>query len=255
MIRILTIFRIVPDYDQVLKADWKNVSHLDISFVSKIFDSFDEGAIEGALRLKDELVAAGKDVKCTAIGSGYFRDTLLSSLYAAGYDEVIFYENEKVREEVFLEKAAEDIRSGQYDIIFTGNMSGPMGYRMDGPLISTMLGCPWYADVTETKYEEGKLDITVEKDSSYVTYRQSLPCVCSFGNAVNPVLRLFSLKARMEAQKKEITRKKLSKFSLTKEDIRIEVKVKENHCQMLDKDNEEILSFLKTACKERRCSK
>lgn len=252
MIKILTLFRVVPDYDQVLKEDWKDVSHLDISFVSKIFDSFDEGAIEGALRLKDELVKAGIEVTCTAAGSGYNKDVLLSSLYAAGYDQVIFYENEKLREEVFLEKAGAEIKSENYDVIFAGNMSGPFGYRMDGPVLSTALGYPWYSDVTEVHYDEGHLAITVEKDHSFVTFRQEGPCVCSFGNAVNPVMRLFSLKARMEAGKKEIIRKKLSRFSISRDDVRIEVKTREKNCKMLDKNNEDTIAFIKKACKERR---
>lgn len=253
MIKILTLFRIVPDYDKVLKEDWKDVNHLDIEFVNKMFDSFDEGAIEGALRLKDEITAAGEEVKCTAMGSGYFKDSLLSSLYAAGYDDVIFYENEKLKEETFFEKTSEEIKNGGFDVIFTGNMSGPAGYRMDGPLVSAMLECPWYADVTETAFSGRGIDVTVEKEDRYITYFQEFPCVCSFGNAVNPVLRLFSLKARMAAQKKEITKKKLSKFSFGKEDVHIEVKTKEKNCQILDKSNEETVEFLKKVCRERRC--
>ena len=250
MIKILTLFRIVPDYDQVLKEDWKNINHLNTDFTQRMFDAYDEGAIEGALRLKDALVEAGEEAHLTAIGSGSFKDTLLSSLYAAGYDDVIFYESEGVNEETALEKIMADIKSSDYHIIFTGFESGPFGYRMDGPLVAAERACSWYSDVTEVTYADGNILVTVEKENEYVTYKAATPFVCSFGNAVNPVLRLFSLKARLEAQKKEITKKKVSKFSLRKDDVKLEVNTKAKHCHYIEKDNKEIIEFLKKACRE-----
>ena len=250
MIKILTLFRIVPDYDMVLKEDWKNINHLNTEFTPRMFDAYDEGAIEGALRLKDALIEAGEQVSLTAIGSGSFKDTLLSSLYAAGYDDVIFYESESLNEETALEKIIGDISLSDYDMVFTGSESGPFGYRMDGPVVAAEKACPWYSDVTEVTYTEGSLLVTVENEKEYLTYREHAPFVCSFGNAVNPVLRLFSLKARLEAQKKELTKKKISKFTLRKEDVKLEVNTKAKKCTYIEKDSGEIAEFLKKACRE-----
>lgn len=250
MIKILTLFRIVPDYDMVLKEDWKNINHLNTDFTPRMFDAYDEGAIEGALRLKDALTGAGQQVHATAIGSGSFKDTLLSSLYAAGYDDVIFYESEGLSEETALEKIMAEIKWSDYDMIFTGSESGPFGFRMDGPLVAEEKKCIWYSDVTEVTYEDGKFPVTVEKENEYVTYKASAPFVCSFGNAVNPVLRLFSLKARLEAQKKEFTKKKISKFMMRKEDVKLEVSTKAKKCTYIEKESSEIADFLKKACRE-----
>ena len=90
MTEILALFRIVPDYNEVLPDDWKNIKHLDTEFVSNIYDAFDEGALEGALRIKDELKEKNEEVYGTAIGAGIYSDALLSALYAAGFDEVRF---------------------------------------------------------------------------------------------------------------------------------------------------------------------
>ena len=234
----------------VLKEDWKNADHLNTEFTTKIFDTYDEGAIEGALRLKDTLAEADKDVHLTAIGSGSFKESLLSSLYAAGYDDVAFYESEGLSEETALEKIMSDIKLSDYDLIFTGNESGPFGFRMDGPLVAAEKGCPWFSDVTEVTYTEGNILVTVEKEKEYVTYKADTPFVCSFGNAVNPVLRLFSLKARLEAQKKKLEKKKISKFTLRKEDVKLESDIKVKQCKYIEKDNGEIAEFLKKVCRD-----
>ncbi len=255
MIRILTLFRIVPDYDKVLSEDWKDVEHLDTEFVKSIFDAFDEGAIEGALRLKDELVEAGKEVKCVAAGAGIYSSDLLSSLYAAGYDEVYFWEGENSKDDALADAVTPFIKKENFDIIFTGNQSGPFAYRMDGPMLSYNLNFPWFMDVTEVHLCNEDLAVTFENESEYITVKQELPCICSFGNAVSPVLRMFSLKSRMDAKNKEVFKSKLPKVRIKKNDLYFTVTEKQKTCEMLKKDDEELLNFIKKSCKEGRCAK
>ncbi len=254
MIKILTLFRIVPDYDGVLSKDWKDVEHLDTEFVKRTFDVFDEGAIESALKLKDELVAEGKEVKCVAAGAGIYAEDLLTSLYAAGYDEVYFLEGETAKEDSFVEKLLSMVKKENFDLICTGNQSGPFAYKTDGAKLSCALDCPWFMDVTEIHLQKDALAVTFENRNEYITVKQSLPCVCTFGNAVSPVLRLFSLKARMDAKRREVIKDKMPKSRIKKSDLYFTVTEKSNSCKIIEKSDDEIFEFIKNACKEGRCA-
>ena len=86
--KICVCFKIVPDLDQVLESDWRDISQgLDTSYVKKMINCFDETALEMALRLKE--TAADTGAACTAVTVGGGLASLMKGLYAVGYDRVV----------------------------------------------------------------------------------------------------------------------------------------------------------------------
>lgn len=90
--KILVCFKIVPDLDDVMTDDWNACieGNIDLSYAKKIYNCFDESALEMALRLGDTATGQGQDVDVTAltIGSGNI-DNFLKNLYAVNVNKVI----------------------------------------------------------------------------------------------------------------------------------------------------------------------
>ncbi|MDR3146591.1 MAG: hypothetical protein LBU21_09960 [Treponema sp.] len=87
--KIAVCFKAVPDFDQVVDADWDAFSlAADWTYVRRIFGCFDESALETALRLRSAWEAAGETTECTAVTAAPLPSPLCKTLFAAGFDRV-----------------------------------------------------------------------------------------------------------------------------------------------------------------------
>ena len=137
-------------------------------------------------------------------------------------------------------------------MIFTGAESGSFGYRMDGPHIAARFRIPWFMDVTEVRlFKNGSFDITFETEKKYLTARQPAPFVCSFGNAVHPDLRMFSLKARMKAADKEIFTGKMPDDRKAAGKISFEIPDNKQACRFIDESRDETVGRLIKVCERK----
>jgi electron transfer flavoprotein beta subunit len=88
--KIAVCFKVVPDFDQVVEADWDNFSlAADLGYVRRIFGCFDESALETALRLRSAWEALGEKTECTALTAAPLPSPLCKTLFAAGFDRVL----------------------------------------------------------------------------------------------------------------------------------------------------------------------
>ena len=203
--KICVCFKIVPDLDQVLSADWENVTNgLDISYVKKIYNCFDEGALEMALSLKDAFGEAA--VSCTAVTVGEGLATLMKGLYAVGFDRVVRLEAED-REfcpEQIAAVLKNFIKSEGFDLVFTGMQAGMADSGMVPPMLSELLGWPVISDAVNLTVDEGALTVNTLSHDRAETIKFTGPAVIMVGDAERPYLRIPNLREKMAASKCEI---------------------------------------------------
>lgn len=209
MVKITVCFKIVPDYEEIPVFDWQKGQLPDTVYCKKMYNCFDEAALEMALQLKDELTASGMDVYVSALTVGTGQAALLTGLYAAGFDKVICIEGNSDESDPkdTGRKLAEYIEQEKTDLILTGRQAGGWDSGMVPAYLAAHLSFPWVPEVTRLRLEKNSpLIILADCESEHVweTLQISTPSVLSVGNAVTSYLRMFSLKARLEAKKKEI---------------------------------------------------
>lgn len=236
--KIGVCFKIVPDYEDVLPEEWQDSACLDFSFVKKIYGCFDEAALEMALQIVDDFKAANGAagwvdegaandlptsdasapetfdmvetvaVTCGA-PEGAVSEGLLRALFAAGFSDVVLLPPC----DAFSPPSTADMLAAYFmenpaDLILSGRMTGPGDSGMVPFYLAKALGLPLLTELTFARYDDEakKLEITRKGSQTLQTCRLTKPVVATVGDAEAAYLRLFPLKARMEAKKREFTR-------------------------------------------------
>ena len=207
--RIGVCFKIVSDYETLLAEEWENPDQLDFTYAKKMYGCFDEAALEMGLRLADSLKAAGQHAETVAVTCGApeggVSESLLRALFAAGYDDVVLLpacgsfstrNTAKSLASYFTEHPA--------DLILTGRMVGPSDSGMVPAYLACELGKELYPEAVSAAWnpEEARAEITCKEGGLMKQYAVSAGAVCTVGDAEAGYLRLFPLKARMEAKKR-----------------------------------------------------
>jgi electron transfer flavoprotein beta subunit len=87
--KIAVCFKVLPDFDQVVEADWDAFNlAAGWAYVKRVFGCFDESALETALRLRSAWTDAGEAAECTAVTAAPLPSPLCKTLFAAGFDRV-----------------------------------------------------------------------------------------------------------------------------------------------------------------------
>jgi len=200
---ILCCFKIVNDLDLVLEKDWiaASASAVDLSYVKKIINCFDEAGLETALRIKDSAKTLDEDVCITAItvGDGNY-EAFFKNLFAVGIDRII-----QVKEASYPpftpNKTAsilcQTAKRCEYDAIITGMQSADGSNGLTPFLLAKRLGIPCLSNVTELQYTNGAL--RASRDTGHGLRRATVGTGALFavGNSVNPYLRMATLKQKL----------------------------------------------------------
>ena len=244
--KILVCFKIVPDLDDVMTDDWNACieGNIDLSYAKKIYNCFDESALEMALRLGDTATGQGQDVDVTAltIGSGNI-DNFLKNLYAVNVNKVIKIECDRdIRFNAF--GVANIITSyvkkaGVYDVILMGCQAGVGDNGQTALLSAEMLGYPCITQVIQLLPDEKNLRVTNQIDEGIKSQSVRMPVVLAVGNAVHSYLRIATLREKMAASKCEIAYLPLDKIKITADEF--------------DNDNDKTLVRLYRENKEKQC--
>lgn len=202
--KICVCFKIVPDLDQVLEGDWKDVDGgLDTSYVKKGYNCFDEAALEMALRLRDSSEEA---VFSTAVTVGGGLSGLLSGLYAVGFDRVvdISLEDREFCPELVAGILAEFIETEGFDLVLTGRQAAMADTGMVPPLLAEALGWPLIEDAVSGALLERGIYFACEGPDRGEGLTVTGPVVASVGEARHPYLRVATLRQKMASSKREI---------------------------------------------------
>ena len=205
-------FKILPDFEDVDPAEWENPQQLEFGYVKKIYGCFDEAALETALRLRDQLLAAGETAKTVAVTVGApesaAAEGLLRSLFAAGFDDVVTIPGETEFNPQHTAKVlAGYFRENPADMIFCGRMVGPADSGMVPAHLARELGFDLCQEVTAAAWDTASAAaiVTCREGNDLCRRQLTGPAVCTLGDAEAAYLRLFPLRARMAARNREFT--------------------------------------------------
>ncbi len=209
--KILVCFTEAPDFDTLSESAWQE--HLsvkpDFTFNKKIFNGYDESALEWSLKLGDQLKKAGKDYGMTALTVGGNADSpFLKTLNALPFEKVVNcdYTGDKYfSPEAITECISSYIKTtGGFDLILTGKSTSTGANGLTPVLLANKLQTPFLSNVSSLEWENGNLRLLREVDGGVLSQLVGLPLVLSIGNSKVNYLRVPTLKNRIEASKKEI---------------------------------------------------
>lgn len=224
--RILVCFKVVPDLDNVLVDEWNACTegNIDLSYVKKIYNSFDEAALEMALRISEIAKEQGQDAEVTALTiSSENIDSLLRNLYAVKMHRVVKIECDcDVRfnawgiAQIIVSYVRE---AGMYDVILMGCQAAVGNNGQTALLTAEMLGYPCITQVMDSVPVGEHLRVVSQIDQGIRRQTIKPPAVLAVGNAVHPYLRIPTLKEKMGALKSEISYLSLPSLKLSPDQI------------------------------------
>lgn len=199
---ISVCFRILREFDNLTLEEWKNMSQdgLDFSFIKKVINPYDEGALEAALRLKD----VDSTINLTAItviseSTSYFYKTLL----AIGFDNVVEIVDENV-DNVSSIAIANILSSNleQADIVLMGAKCSDYMSSMIPYYVANKLNYEIEGNVIALSIDNGELCVENQVLGGTEYKKAKMKTVFAFGNARYPYLRMPTLREKLNVKDK-----------------------------------------------------
>jgi len=167
-----------------------------------VMSSYDEYAVEAALRLKETI---GGEVIVVAAGPAQARDVVTRAL-AMGADRGVHLELEDVNATDTLGMASilsDALRPLECILIIAGQTSDDLESGQVGAQVAELLKMPIISNVVEITIDESGLLVRRDMEDGYQTVRSTLPAVLLSSTGLDQP-RLPSLKGIMAAKKKPI---------------------------------------------------
>ena len=207
--RVLACYQIVPDLSTAYENDWTHIAASPASGAfARVFDCFDEAALEMALTLRDEIAAAGEEAELCALTLAATGDDRASvKLFALGFERLVRIDMDTgylCTPEVKAAAIARSIESiGVPDILFFGIRSGIGGSGMTGPMIAERLGLPCVSNVCDVgRGANGKLRVAILEGGKRTIGEIPVGAALLVGNSDRGLLRIPTLKAMRGAKGK-----------------------------------------------------
>ncbi len=198
---IAVLVKQVPDMNAV-KID--RASGTPVLSGQQVVSSYDEHAIEEALRLKERL---GGEVVAVTAGPAGAKDALTRVL-AMGADRAIHVETADPNKLDTLAVAtllADRLRPLAADLVLAGQASDDYESGQVGAQVAELLGLPLVSSVVAVEVTDRGLRLRRDMEDGYQTVRAPLPCLLLTSTGLNEP-RFPSLKGIMAAKKKPIER-------------------------------------------------
>ena len=222
---ILVCFKAAPKVEMFLEEDWlvDNQLKIDTSFVRSDLGSYDESALEMALRLADAAQDLSIPLKLNALTVDNRSATpILKTLNALKFESVVRVEPQA---DLLFQSTAVAAVISQYirdhapqDVLLLGRQSD-IGENAKTPLLAAeMLGWPCITQATQIEpIDEKHLVVTHQVDDGHARETVCVPCVISVGDAPCTYLRKPTLKDRLNHGKKSIAVLSVDAFDLPDE--------------------------------------
>ena len=224
-LRIAVGFKVTPDYEALRPADWARAAtgpsaHGEaVRYVRRVFNVFDEAALELALRLRDARAERGLETSLVAFSvAGREADPFLATLQALGY------EGARVEPDADLDFApaataelvAAATRRLGGEVLLLGSRCGPGDTGLVPFLAAEALGRPSLPGVTAVEPAADRLRVTFSAGDRALRATIAPPCVLAVGNALVSLLRVPTLKDRLATRDRVVT-------TLTPADLGVDV--------------------------------
>ncbi len=214
--KIAVCFKIIADYDRMSEKDWEWDEHyyVDTSFVRRIFNCFEESALEMALKLSRPLEDLPDTAKLTALTVDDEQgDLFLKHLISVGYDHAVRICSNKKIDLRFNPLSISHLISGyinqhEHQLVIFGMQGGEGDNRQTGFLVAEQLGWPCIREVTNVIRTESSdfLKVTSRIDGATLVQIVKLPMVLIIGHSQDAAyLRIPNLKQKLDAKKKQVT--------------------------------------------------
>jgi len=206
MIKIVVCIKQVIDPDipiSLFKIDQEKKKALPPEGTPPLLSSFDENALEAALKIKDVQEA---QIFVLSLGAKIAKNVIKKTL-AFGVEDVILLENEAFENldgystAYVLASAIKKI--GDCDLILCGRQAADTDAGQVGPGIAEFLEIPSITVANKVEVIEGKIRAERETEEGYQIVEVPMPAVITANNKIG-VLRYPVLKAVIAAQKRKI---------------------------------------------------
>lgn len=214
--KIAVCFKTIADYGRLSDKDWAwdGRHFVDMSFVRRVFNCFDESALEMALKLSGTSKNVSGTLELTALTVDDRKsDLFLKQLTAIGYHHVVRIECDKGIDLRFNSLAVSHlistyIKRKGHRLVFLGMQGGEGDNRQTGFLVAERLGWPCVREVTKVVMAGSPdcLKVTSRIDGATLVQTIKLPVVLIIGHSLySPYLRVPTLKQKLNAKKKRVT--------------------------------------------------
>jgi electron transfer flavoprotein alpha/beta subunit len=214
--KIAVCFKTIADYARLSETDWAwDARHVvDTSFVRRVFNCFDESALEMALKLAATSQNASDPAELTALTvDDRQSDLFLKHLTAVGYHHVVRIQCNKRIDLRFNSLAISDlistyIKREGHQLVFLGTQGGDGDNRQTGFLVAERLGWPCIREVTAVVMagSSDRLKVTSRINGATLVQTVKLPMVLIAGHCLDsPYLRIPTLKQKLKAKKNQVT--------------------------------------------------
>ncbi len=196
--KILVPVKKVPDWQIKLKV-LPDGSGIQTDGIKWILNTFDEIAVEEAIRLKEKGVAS--EIVLVSIGAADVRARLEYAL-AMGADSAILVKYEgPVDSDLASRVIAEVFKRGEYSMVLMGKQAIDSDSNQTAQLLAGRLNLPQACFASKVVVEGGAAVVTREIDGGLETLKVPLPCVVSTDLRLNEP-RYAALPNLMKAKKK-----------------------------------------------------
>jgi electron transfer flavoprotein beta subunit len=212
----------VPDTETKIKING-DASGIDTTGVKWIMSSYDEFAVEEALRVKEK--NAGSTVTVISAGPDRVVDALRTAL-AMGADNAIHVELPENSDNYMAAKALAGAlkKESKVDLVFFGKEALDDGASQVPQLFGTYMGFPSVTVVCGIEYSGNTLKCKREiEGGSYEMVEVTAPAVISAHKGLNEP-RYATLPNIMKAKKKEVKALKLADVGVTQSDQKYKLK-------------------------------
>jgi electron transfer flavoprotein beta subunit len=196
--KILVPVKRVPDWQIKLKLN-SDGSNIQTEGIKWIINTFDEIAVEEAIRLKEKGVVT--EIVLVSVGPADVRARLEYAL-AMGADSAILVQYDgPVDSDLAARVIAEVFKKGEYSMLLLGKQAIDSDSNQTAQLLAGRLQLPQACFASKIEVADGSATVTREIDGGLETIKIPLPCVVSTDLRLNEP-RYAALPNLMKAKKK-----------------------------------------------------
>jgi len=206
-VKIAVCVKRVPDSEARIKigADGKSIDETGVKFV---LNTYDEYAVEEALKLKE--AAGSGEVVVLSVGGDVSQETIRTAL-AMGADRGVLLKTDSVPQDPFpvAKVLAAELKDGGYDLIVFGKVAID-GYSHGlGVMVAELLDLPCVSAIAVLEIAEGKGRAEREIEGGVEVVEFALPAVVTAEKGLNepryPALRGIMMAKKKPLETKDVT--------------------------------------------------
>ena len=240
--KIAVLTKAIPSYESSIRVD-SSGKWIDETVVNYVVNESDSYALEEALQIK-EGVSGESEVVVVSLGSEANTSKVIKDGLAKGADRGIFIKNESTTTDplAIAKLFADNLKSENFDLIFSGLQSDDMGSGQTGVLIGEMLGMSTATLAIETQVDGDKIKVKRELESGWFQWvTLPFPSSISIQSGINEP-RYPSLKGIMGAKRKELNTLESTPESQTQNFVNLFVPTNEKVTEKIVGDTESIVA-------------